>query len=81
VWQWIHNKEKLDDGRIISADWVETLIEEELQKIAALYKEHFNEKNFHLATSLFKQLVFAENFIEFLTLEAYKQLGDIHESS
>ncbi len=75
VWQWIHSGSKVTDGPDITAEWVSSLIEDELTKIRSLYGKHYQEELFTQARSLFEELVFAKHFIEFLTLPAYQQLG------
>jgi malate synthase len=74
VWQWINNKEVLDDGREINKKLVKGFIVEEMQMISELYGKQFNSKTFTVAKTLFENLVFAEHFIEFLTLPAYEKL-------
>lgn len=74
VWQWIHSGAKVVDGKQITREWVEALIKDELDKIRALYGEHFNEETFSVARTLFEELVFAKHFVEFLTLPAYQKL-------
>ena len=74
IWKWISQKAQLQDGRTISAEYVHLLIEEEFQSIASLYGEHFDPDNFKKARELFEKLVFADHFIEFLTLIAYKEI-------
>lgn len=74
VWQWIHNDEALDDERKISKDLVKRLIDEELQKISEMYGQHFDKDTFDVAKTVFEQLVFADHFIEFLTLPIYEKL-------
>ena len=73
VWQWIHNKAKLEDGRTITYDLYRQLLPEELDKI----KDYVGEDKFAVgkfpeATSLFEQLVKDKEFVEFLTLPAYE---------
>ena len=74
VWQWIVNQAKLDNGTFVSKEQVQKLIGEELEKIKKLYGQHFDENNFNKAREVFEKLAFADKFIEFLTLIAYKEL-------
>ncbi len=72
IWQWLKNKAVLDNGKTLTKDLVLEYQKEELQKI----KEYVGEKRyesgkFELATQLFDELIFDENFEEFLTLKAY----------
>lgn len=75
VWQWLKNKAKLNDGRILTPDVVLEWEKEELENI----KNYVGEKRyangkFDLATRLFNELIFDENFEDFLTLKAYPYL-------
>lgn len=74
IWQWIHSESKVECGRVINKEWVQTLILEELEKIKALYGEHYDAEGFNEAKKLFEELVFSPYFIEFLTLPAYQLL-------
>lgn len=72
VWQWINRAGGvLDDGRKVTVELVRALMAEELAKIEAALGARFSGGKFDLATSLFDQLISAEQFAEFLTLPAY----------
>jgi malate synthase len=73
IWQWVHQKAKLSDGRVIDVPLVESLIAAELEKQrnavdAARYAAY--EK----AANLMRELVASPKFVEFLTLPAYQQV-------
>ncbi len=75
VWQWIqHSEGKLDDGRQITLEMVQTMIPEELAKIREAYGKAYDEEKMNQATDLFTSLVSGDNFEEFLTIRAYDQL-------
>ena len=74
IWQWIQNAAKLDDGRAVTEEMVQTMIPEELDKIKSLYGKHFDQANFDQAREIFEKLIFSDKFHEFLTLLAYKEL-------
>jgi len=74
IWQWIHNDVSLDDGRIVSQDMVERLIDEELTKIRAMTGEEFDAARYGQATALFTEVALADNFAEFLTVPAYERM-------
>jgi malate synthase len=75
VWQWIqHSKGKLDDGRQITLEMVQTMIPEELVKIREAYGKVYDEEKINLATDLFTSLVSGDNYEEFFTIRAYDQL-------
>ena len=72
VWQWLKNEAVLENGQILTKDLVLVLESEELEKIKAYVgEERYQNGKFELATQLFNELVFDDNFEEFLTLKAY----------
>lgn len=76
VWQWIrHPKGILSDGRKVTFELVEQMIEEELEKIKQeIGAERFEQGRFEEATALFRELIEQEEFIEFLTIPGYEKL-------
>ncbi len=76
VWQWIrHPKGKLNNGENISTELVDKMMKEELVKIKNQVGEDVYKNNkFDQAAELFNQLINQDEFAEFLTLPAYKQL-------
>lgn len=72
IWQWLKNKAIIDNGKTLTKDLVLEFQEEELEKIREYVGEkRYNSGKFELATQLFDELVFDDNFEEFLTLKAY----------
>lgn len=74
IWQWRVSKARLDNGTLIDTELVQRVIQEELSSISKLYGAQFDKNVFDRTRKLFEELVFADHFIEFLTLPAYKQL-------
>ncbi|WP_126427175.1 malate synthase A [Brevibacillus marinus] len=76
VWQWLHHpKGILEDGRKVTQELVQQLVEEELAKIRqTVGEERYQQGKYQLATELFTSLSFADDFSEFLTLPGYKFL-------
>ena len=75
VWQWLKNNATLEDGRNLTKDLVLELEAEELGKIKDYVgEERYDNGRFELATQLFNELVFDEDFVEFLTLKAYPHI-------
>ena len=75
VWQWIHKRAPLADGRAVTLELYRQFLPEELEKIKALVgPEAYTKGQFETARELFDQLVTQEKFAEFLTLEAYERL-------
>jgi malate synthase len=66
LWQWIHRRAKLNDGREITAEFYQTIRDEELANLGG---EKIKE-----AAEILDELVLSENFVEFLTLSAYSRL-------
>jgi malate synthase len=72
VWQWIRHGAKLDDGRQVSGALCEAVLDEELAKLrASTGEEAYRLGRFDDAAALFRQLIEAPSFPEFLTLPAY----------
>lgn len=78
VWQWAHHPQALlEDGRRVTPPLVETMIEQELQRIREERgTERFNRGHFDQATQLFTDMVKQETLQEFLTLKAYEVLDE-----
>lgn len=85
VWQWIRHPEgKLEDGRKITGELVDDVLEDELQKLQEQFgKEVYDNGRFEEAARLFRRLVLNDEFIEFLTVLGYDQLEEVtdHEST
>jgi malate synthase len=74
IWQWVHNGITLDDGRVITTDMVESLIDEELTKIREQADASFDAERYGQATALFTEVALADSFAEFLTIPAYERM-------
>jgi malate synthase len=76
VWQQIRHKARLhDDGRLIDKALCRKLIDEELEKTKQLVGEaRFKGGRYKEAAAMFRQLIEAKSFPEFLTLPAYDWL-------
>jgi len=73
VWQWIYNGVSTAEGRKITKEWVEELLDEELGKIRAELGQAYNEPRYDQAVALFKQVTLAGEYSEFLTTPAYQR--------
>jgi malate synthase len=72
VWQWIRHGAKLADGRAVDAALCRAMLDEELQKLrAASGDEAYDSGRFAEAAQLFRELIEAPHFVEFLTVPAY----------
>jgi malate synthase len=68
IWQWLHNRAHLDDGRQITPELVKQITDEELAKLPA----EDEGRRFIEARQVFEQVALADEFVEFLTLPAYE---------
>jgi malate synthase len=81
LWQWIRNGTKLSDGRTMSLDVFETIMDEELEKIGRqISRESVQPREFELAKDIFRRMVAAKDFPEFMTLPAYDELLKLEKS-
>jgi malate synthase len=77
LWQWIHHDRAcLEDGREITAGLVTRMIPEELTAIRDMLGENqYAAYPFATAAEILTDLVAADEFVEFLTLNAYAYLN------
>jgi len=77
VWQWVHTKQRLADGRTITPELVRTIEHEELERIRS---EIGDDEWFYAqgrpdeSRGLFEQVALSDDFVDFLTLPAYELL-------
>ena len=72
IWQWLKNEAVLNDDRTLTRQMILQWEFEELERIEKYVgEERFKNGKFNLAKELFNELIFCENFEEFLTLKAY----------
>jgi malate synthase len=76
IWQWIRSSRGvLDDGRKVTEDLVRGLLPEELTRVRSLLgEEGWAAGRYEEAARLFEELVFSDDFVEFLTLPGYERL-------
>ncbi len=71
VWQWIRHRDgKLSDGRKVTKELFRSVLAEELAKV-----KRFEGDQFETARDLFDQITTDDEFVEFLTLPGYENLG------
>jgi malate synthase len=75
IWQWIRHGAKLDDGRTIDAALCRAVLEEELVNL----REAAGGDGYEAAATLFRELIEAPIFPEFLTRPAYDMITAITE--
>ena len=75
VWQWLKNEVKLEDGRLFTQALFNDIFDNEVEKIITeIGEDKIANTKFKLTIELFKKLVTAEKFEEFLTLPAYQYI-------
>ena len=75
VWQWVHYGITLADGQQATRALLDRLIDEEMQRVRAeIGAEAYDRGRFDEAVPLFRGLSTADDFEEFLTVPAFKQL-------
>ena len=73
IWQWVHQKAKLTDGRVVDVPLVESLIADELAKQKTSV-DAVRYAAYEKAADLMRELVESPTFVEFLTLPAYQRV-------
>ena len=76
IWQWIHHPRGiLSDGRKVTVELFHQLLADELNKIKGMVGEQeYVTRKFDTAAQLLDDIITKEQFVEFLTLPAYKYL-------
>ena len=73
VWQWLHLKAKLDDGREVTPAMFRDALKGEMERVRGeVGAKAFDGGRFKEAIALFSDMSLADEFEEFLTLPAYK---------
>ncbi|HEX6151420.1 malate synthase A [Nocardioides sp.] len=71
VWQWLHHGTTLADGRPVTRDLVDDIVEDEYQKLVG---DADSDRRWAEARALFTQMALAETYEDFLTIPAYEQM-------
>ena len=76
LWQWVHHGAKLEgSGKQITFDLCKSLIDHEAETLRQTSPAH--SRSIEKASSLLKQLIVSEQFIDFLTVPGYRRIiGD-----
>jgi malate synthase len=73
VWQWLHLKAKLDDGRELTPQMFREAVTGEMERVKGeVGAKAFDGGRFKEAIALFSDMSLSDTFDEFLTLPAYK---------
>ncbi len=77
VWQWIHSKAKMDDGREINLALYEDIRDDEIEEIKqSVGSQAYQDGMYIQAICLFNKLVVQDTWEDFLTLSAYDLVLD-----
>jgi malate synthase len=75
VWQWLHHRVRLDDGRSVDAELVRSELHDQLGRIAgSVGSERFAAGRFQLAADLLLRLCLCRELSDWLTVPAYAHL-------
>ena len=73
IWQWLHLKATLADGRVVTPDLFRATLADEMEKVrAAVGEKAYTTGRFVEAIRLFAEMSLSPTFEEFLTLPAYR---------
>jgi len=70
VWQWVHNATTLDDGQVVTAELVRSV----LAQVRAELTAEGATAHLDTACELFERVALAEDFADFLTVPAYEKI-------
>jgi malate synthase len=71
IWQWVHHHATLADGRAVTAELYAQIRDEEVAKL----QERLAGPRLDQAIALLDLLVLSPEFVEFLTVPGYQQMG------
>ena len=76
IWQWINSpKGVLEDGRKVDIELFRKILAEELPNVRKIVgEEAYNSGTYEKAAKLFDEITTTKDFVEFLTLPAYKMM-------
>ena len=76
IWQWLKHKAKTVEGKEISKEYFDKLLEEELEQIKSTVGEtNYNKGKFIEASNIFQTMSTSQEFEEFLTLPSYQLIN------
>lgn len=75
IWQWIRHGARLDNGSAVTAAMVREVAAQELSRIKdAVGADRYRTGRFERAWEIFSEVALEDEFVEFLTLPAYRDL-------
>jgi malate synthase len=76
IWQWIKYETELDDGVIATPKFFERALEEEMERVKGeIGEDDYAKGRFPEAIALFRDISLAPEFVEFLTIPAYRLIA------
>jgi malate synthase len=76
IWQWIKYETELDDGIIATPKFFERALEEEMERVKGeIGEDDYAKGRFPEAIALFRDISLAPEFVEFLTIPAYRLIA------
>ena len=78
LWQWIRHGARLDDGRPIDAQLCRAILADEMKILAKTSSRHHRHD---AAAALFRELIAAPAFPEFMTVAAYPMITSANPES
>jgi malate synthase len=70
VWQWVKHGARMNDGRVVTAEFVRRIMLETVERLSGRLEGHTLKR----AAQIFEQMMTSEEFPEFLTLAAYQHI-------
>lgn len=82
LWQWLRHQSKSDSGKVITKEWIEQLLNEEVAKLEkALGAENYKKSKFPLAKVRFLETLKIDRFEDFLTLLCYDDIVTLEKAA
>ena len=76
VWQWLKHGARMYDGRAVTRELVNTIVDEELKKIVkTVGSQNYRSGRYDIASKLFRDMMMSDDFPEFITLVAYPYIN------
>ncbi|MBV1904630.1 MAG: malate synthase A [Pseudomonadales bacterium] len=75
IWQWIHNKKTLSNGKLVTKNLFREILKEELQVVRTeVGEERFADGRYSEAVTMMDKITTGDEMVDFLTLPAYEHL-------
>jgi malate synthase A len=81
IWQWLHHRTQLHDGRRVTRELVRAMLVEEIEKCGTGSVQDRPTLAFEEAKALFEEIALHEDFPDFLTLPGYGRLTRMPSAS